>query len=444
MLAAACAALLLIAPASKASDSFVGVSVGSLYNADRSLIASGDSQLNRLGGTGVALGRVDATWHNVEPFGPYPGFARNWTASDRIAASLAQRGVRWFPVLGYATPWSTTVAGTDKAAPADPSLFASYAAGIAQRYGPGGVFWASHPELPELPVTAMELWNEPNLTAYWRPAPDPAAYANLYMTTHAAVQDVAPSVKLITGGLSPYAQPEAFLRRMYAARPDLIGHVDGIGAHPYAAGATGVVDEVVSIRATLNELGAGDVPIDVTELGWPLPNQSPTASFALPDRTRAGAMSLVADAMRNSDCGVERLMLFTWTTPETDPAEQEDWFGLVHPDGSPTAAQGALAAAAGRSATGSPLAMCGAPRSRTSTLKLSLDARRTSRRCVAATVSYRDDPVNRIPVQLRQGTYSVTLNSDDDGTVTRCSPKARKVSVRAAAGAWAASPTRRR
>jgi hypothetical protein len=76
----------------------------------------------------------------------------------------------------------------------------------------------------------------------------------------------------------------------------------------------------------------------VTEVGWPRPNESPTAAFSLPDETRAGAVALAVDALRASDCGVSAVQLFTWTSPERDPLEQEDWFGLVHPDGSPTAA----------------------------------------------------------------------------------------------------------
>jgi hypothetical protein len=444
-LAAVVALLMTPAVSTAVADDYVGVSVGTLFTADRSLVPGGGEQLDRLAQSGMPVARVDATWHNLEPFGPAPGFARNWVAGDRIAAALAARGVRWFPVLGYATPWSTTVAGTDKAAPANQDWFASYAAGIADRYGPGGIFWKAHPELPNLPVTAMELWNEPNLAAYWHPGPDPAAYASLYLTTHAAVHAVAPSVQLVTGGLSPYAQPDQFVREMVAAQPSLASVLDGVGLHPYAAGPTGVVDEITSLRSTLRSLGAGTVPISVTELGWPRPNQSPNAAFALPDDTRAGAVSLVADALRGSDCGIDRLLFFTLQTPESNPVEQEDWFGLLHADGTPTSAFGAMSAAAARSTTPTApsLAMCGSAARPASPLALTLQASakrdRAGRTCATATVAYRGQPVNRIPVTFRQRRLTVQLNTDDAGTASRCFSAKARVKVSARAGAWAAS-----
>ena len=434
----------LCAPAGAATGDYLGVSVGTLFDAERDFVPGGASQLDSLGRTGIPVARVDATWHSVEPYGPYPGFARNWVAADRIAGALALRHIRWFPILGYATPWSTSVGGIDKAGPANHAYFASYAAGVAQRFGPGGTFWEAHPELPYLPVTAMELWNEPNLRAYWRPEPDAATYASLYLATRSAVREVQPDVKVITGGSSPYTQPEAFLRTMFTARPDLAGNLDGVGIHPYAAGPAQVMDVIVSIRQTLRSLGAGGVPIAATELGWPRPNQSPNAAFAIPDATRAGDIGLISDALPVSDCNVDRLLMFTWTTPEANPVEQEDWFGLVHPDGAPTAAAGALAAASLRELpAGPPLAVCGGAPATSAPLALDMKVTRArgdqGRTCARAAVTYRGLPVNRIPVEYVQGTNRASIAGDDDGHTERCFSKPGRIRVQAKAGRWAAS-----
>jgi hypothetical protein len=101
---------------------------------------------------------------------------------------------------------------------------------------------------------------------------------------------------------------------------------------------------------------------------------------------------------------------------------------------------GALAAAAQRGPVAARLTVCGQGSSRSTPLSLTLAAHRTSRLCVTATVSYRLDPVNRIPIRLVQGKYSVTLKSDDDGTVTRCFSKPDKVTVQSVADDWASSP----
>lgn len=74
-----------------------------------------------------------------------------WAPFDAIVATLADHGLRWFPILDYSPAWASTD-GTPFGAPSDPAAFAAYAAAFAARYGVGGSFWASNPQLPELPV----------------------------------------------------------------------------------------------------------------------------------------------------------------------------------------------------------------------------------------------------------------------------------------------------
>lgn len=429
---------------------FHGAGVTTLFQADGSLVPGGGAHLDALAAAGIPMARADAHWPAVQPFGPGD---RRWVATDRIAGALAARGLRWLPVLGYAVPWSTTVAGTDKAAPADPAAFAAFGAMVAARYGPGGAFWAEHPELAPLPVEAVEVWNEPNIPAYWRPAPDPAAYAALYLATREAVHRAAPGVTVIAGGLSPYGDPDGFLRAMHAARPDLAGRLDAVGLHPYSPTPAGVIALVAAARATLDDLGAGGVPISVTELGWPRPNASPTASFALPDDTRAGSVALVADALAASDCGVDRLALFTWTSAMRDPVEQEDWFGLTGPDGAHTPAAHAFAAAARAPAPPGPLPICRPGASRPAPpLPLGLEvaaapgAAADGEVCVTARATYRDLPVRGVEVRFgRPGDELHARLTDDAGEAGRCfAPGGDPVRVWASAGggAWASSPLR--
>ncbi|HEY8584955.1 MAG TPA: hypothetical protein VIL49_18495, partial [Capillimicrobium sp.] len=243
-----------------------------------------------------------------------------------------------------------------------------------------------------------------------------------------------------------------FLRAMHAARPDLTGRIDGVGVHPYSPTPAGVVALVAGTRATLDALGQGDTPIAVTELGWPRPNASPTASFALPDDTRAGSFALVSDALAASDCGIDRLVLFTWTTAMSDPAEQEDWFGLAGPDGSPTPAAEALAQAARRPPPPGPLPIChpgsAAP---APPLRLGLEVRAApsaevpGETCVVATATYRDLPVRGLEVRFqRPGSEHHARLTDDRGEATRCVPPGPAVRVWASAGggAWASSTLR--
>ena len=99
---------------------------------------------------------------------------------------------------------------SDKSPPADPAAFARFAAQAARRYAPLGVHhW--------------EIWNEPNLAAFWMPRADPAAYARLLVDAAAAIRAADPRAVVILGGLAPGADdggnrsPLGFLRDVYAA-----------------------------------------------------------------------------------------------------------------------------------------------------------------------------------------------------------------------------------
>lgn len=441
---------LLAAPAGAQTpaDGRFGVGVQTLFRADGSLVDGGDAQLARIAAEGLSVARTDAFWAAIEPSPPMALLGRRlrWERTDPIARALARHGLRWLPVLAYATPWSTTDRSTDKAAPRSDAEYAGYAAAVAQRYGPAGAFWRANPGLPQLPVETVEIWNEPNLAAYWR-RPDTPRYAGLYLAARAAIRTAAPQVRALVGGLSPYANPAGYLRAMVAARPELRGAVDGVGVHPYAPGAGKAVNVVQAIRATLRDLGMGAVPIAVTEVGWPKPNRSASAAFALPEPARAGAFALFGDAIARSDCGVDAVIPYTWTSSERDPSAQDDFFGLAGADAAPGPAGRAYLAAATRAAAGGPLAICEGGGGTSPALRLGLSLARSrvgARRCVTASVSYRALPVGEVGVRFdgpRRGARR-TLETGDEGTARACFDGPGRVRVLAGHGRWAGSTLR--
>jgi hypothetical protein len=431
------------APAAVTPD-FYSVSVNTLFHPDGTLTPNGEAQLSALQATGVTAARIDASYAAVQPLGSGPGFPPHFDVLDRIATSLASHGLRWLPTLGYAPLWDRPDPSTDKTPPSDPAKFAAYAAAVVGRYGPGGTFWAQHPELPVLPMELVEVWNEPNLAAYWRPAPDAARYARLYVTTRSAIKAVAPEVRVVTGGLSPYERPVRFLAAMKRDQPQIMGEMDGVGFHPYAAGAPGVMAQVAALRRGIDRLGGRGVSIAVTEVGWPLPNRSPTRNFALPDATRGGAIGFMADAMGSGNCNVSGMTLFTWTSAMSDPVEQEDWFGIERPDLTPTRAVRAYSAAVGRNQTPGRVAPCGGKARHRLALGLKLKAKQgKKRRCVTASVTYRGLPVNHVRVAMRANRRTTHPLTDDRGQARLCFRGEPKVKARAAVRGWARSAKKR-
>ena len=52
--------------------------------------------------------------------------------------------------------------------PANLHDYAAFARAFAKRYGRGGDFWRERPEVPLVPITSYEIWNEPNAQMFWR------------------------------------------------------------------------------------------------------------------------------------------------------------------------------------------------------------------------------------------------------------------------------------
>jgi polysaccharide biosynthesis protein PslG len=299
--------------------------------------SSWPTHLTEMQRDGIRVVRTDASWQGIQPVAPTAvqnGY--RWGFTDALVYALAEHHLRWLPMAGYSTLWAvprSLLSGPNQyLPPAEPSQYAAFAGALAHRYGPHGTFWQAHPSLPRMPVTAIEIWNEENGNFFWRPASDPARYAQLYEAARAAIHADGRGVEAIVGGLA--SPGEQFLEQLYLALGERRGMFDAVGVHPYAANPAEVGDEVARIRSILDAHGDVDTQIDVTEFGWT------TSGFPLQqhasDRQRAAMLAQATALLADSNCGVERILPYTWATRELDPANAEDWYGIVSPDGAPT------------------------------------------------------------------------------------------------------------
>ena len=333
-----------------------GINVNRLFNDLTFSPAQINAQLTAVAATGVTIARSDALWEFSEPHPPVNGVhVYDWSFDDTIAGDLAAHGITWLPIIDYTATWNESVAGADHSPPASDADYAAYAAALAGRYGPGGGFWLAHPQLTAHPVSTVEIWNEPDNRQFWTPTPDVAAYARLYAAARAAIAAVAPATRVLIGGLT---NPTATLPALIAAEPGLAGRVDGVAVHPYGVPLQ-LVGKLRDDRRTLTTLGMGSVPLYVTEFGWVTHPRG--ALGYVPARRRPEYIRSSLAALGHLDCGVAAVILYTWITPERNPADREDWFGIQPPDGRPgpdrLAFVDGLRAA---QAPGPSLAICGA------------------------------------------------------------------------------------
>lgn len=311
------------ASAATASTGIFGVCSGDVLNQPP---AARDAQLRTMVAGGLTMVRQDAPWSAVEPAAPDPvtgAHSYGWAALDAVAAPLAAAGLRWYPILDYSTGWASSIPGDLFSAP-DAAGFAAYARAFARRYGPGGTFWAEHPELPALPVPAYEIWNEENSHTFWdQQATAPESYADLYAAARAAIRQVDTATPVVVGGLldANATDPNLFLRRMVAHRPGLRRQIDAVGYHPYQESYGGILAGTQRLRATLRRLGMARTPMELTEIG--------ISTAWMPDPQRAQVIARLARTLPASGLGITRFIPYAWSTPVT---ELGDW-SLAGEDG---------------------------------------------------------------------------------------------------------------
>jgi len=359
--------LIVAAPAEAvAARAFYGVNVQAVFRGPR---ADWDRNLSAMRSGGLQLARIDARWQNVEPRPPQRGrHLYSWAHYDRIVQMLASHGLRWLPIVDYSTTWTAATPGFkySSVAPSHLRDFVAYARAFAARYGRGGSFWHSHPELPRLPVTEYEIWNEENSTIFWHEQQDaPERYADLFVATRSVIAGVDPHARVIVGGLAlvnpPHTMDEiGFLERMYLHRPELRGTVAGVALHPYQYTLADTYMRLAKFRLALDRIDSPSVPIEVTEVGWP--------TTSIPESERAADLWTRAKLLPDSDCNSDRFLPYTWVTSERNPADPEEWFGIWNRDGSPKPSGAAYLAAvrlmrraAATSPMAAPVAICHPP-----------------------------------------------------------------------------------
>jgi hypothetical protein len=313
------------------------------------------AELRTLKAGGVDWVREDLPWAVTEP---QQGLF-DWRPLDRLMDAAATVRMHVLGILDYSAPWASSDpsgAGNKFYPPAHDRDFALYAAAVASRYGSTGTFWRTHPRRHPTPLAAVEIWNEPYGSWFWKPSPDPIAYDHLVGLTAPAVHAADPDLKvLMSGDLQSWSQGSfphigPWLTRVLTADRQVAKLVDGLAVHPYPqprqlgpyAGAR--LDQsfarVALIRRTELALGI-HLPIWITEVGWSTVTRN--NRIGVSDHQQA---TYIAGAVRRAigDWGayVPKIFIYGWFTPSSSAAGDKPAFGLLNPDGSPKPAWQAI------------------------------------------------------------------------------------------------------
>jgi hypothetical protein len=337
MRALAAAVCWLLVAAVLPAAGWAGPAVG-VYMADEDFRAGarGDAATQVAAAAGAGFVRKDFLWKAVEP---YPG-QFDWRTTDRAVVGAAAAGLRVIPTLVGAPDWATGQAAPESGTypPADPAAFGRFAAAVAARYGPGGNFMQHPAVLRQYAIRTWEVWNEPNIPAFWRPEPDPLAYTALLAEGARALRSVDPGAEIVMAGLPDSLggmEPREFLGRVYAAGG--APHFDTLAIHPYAPDVAGLLTLVERMRGVADAAGDAATPIRVTEFGWATGGEP--SLFTTDERGQAQLVAEAVVALRQAAARLQlrSLVYFKWRDHPRPAGASDLWphyAGLLRADGS--------------------------------------------------------------------------------------------------------------
>jgi hypothetical protein len=308
-----------------------------------------DSLARLMVDAGIGLDREVLHWYEIQ----YTDSASwDWTVFDAVMTSTARKGIKVLAVLGPTPRWACThidsirdrwvqrqdsipllvrdtfravwcpprnlyqciVDSADQQSVNNNNFWGRFVFEAVRRYGPNGTFWSDpvHSELPLLPITDWEVWNEPNdISNFWKtpdtgfgyPVPhqmsdsfgfQESLYARLCDVAVQAAKKADPGAQVMVGSLGGVCldglnssnpgwqllSGKEWLRGYYQYRESTGTY--GVTVHPYQYGDTALAfrpsvfaRDLDTIRAILQANGEGNKPLWATEIAWSMGTAAP-------------------------------------------------------------------------------------------------------------------------------------------------------------------------
>ena len=286
-------------------------------------------QLDQAVSSGVESVRLVVDWSRLQPSANGP---IQFAELDRIVADAAARGLTLLPVVERTPSWDAAVPGNGGSPPRALPPFAAFLTALVHRYGSGGSFWQSHPNLPRVPIRMWQIWNEPHFTTYWSQQPFAPGYVKLLAAAHAAIKAADPGAKVVLAGLADFSWQ--YLAQIYRV-PGARRLFDIVALHPYTAEPRGVITIMQRARAVMNQFGDSAKPILATEITWPSSEGKAPPQFGV-STTEAGQAARLAEVVpllmaNRAKLGLIGFYWYTWMGDETPRPHPYgfDFAGLV-------------------------------------------------------------------------------------------------------------------
>jgi hypothetical protein len=257
-------------------------------------------EMEMLAAAGFRWVRMDFAWGATEKergkydFAPY----------ERLLAALDAHKMHALLILDYSN--KLYEADRSVATEAGRQAFAHWAAAAATHFKGRGILW--------------EIWNEPNISQFWKPQPNVEQYAALALAAARAIREAAPGEAVIGPATSTIDRP--FLEGCFKA--GLLKEWDAVSVHPYRqSDPETAAMEYYQLRRLIAQYApkAKTIPILSAEWGY-------SAGWKSYDAEKQGEM-LPRQWLINLANGIPLSIWYDWHDDGKEAQEPEHHFGTV-------------------------------------------------------------------------------------------------------------------
>jgi hypothetical protein len=303
-------------------------------------------------------------WRNIEGKGKGDF---EWNEPDRIVEAITQAGLKTIARVDNQPKWASSRIQWPGSGPPDNLLdWTDFLSALASRY--------------KGRIQAYEIWNEPNLDREWGDAPpDPNAYATLLEASYRVIKAADPKALVISAGMSPtttnnaQAMPDLdFLRAMYSAGARNSFDLLGVNAQPWKADPCAdpadvaqradltnddpnppnlkrvyALRHVEDVRDLMIQQGDADRQMAIMEMGATTDQRqgSPYAWFAVDRQQQASKLVGAFQCARQRWQPWMGMMTVIYIAdPNWTQQQEQYWWSITNPDGTPRPAYTALKA----------------------------------------------------------------------------------------------------
>ena len=260
-------------------DGFVGVDIdGPLF--DSTNVLDLNRQMSAMVANGVESVRVAFSWATAQPYerwsqvpaqdrsqfvnGP-AGRPISYASTDAVVGDAARHGLSVLPTLLYVPAWDAANNPSGFKIPRRDAPYAEFAAAMVRRYGPHGSYWSQNRQIAPLPVHMWQIWNEPNIPAYWR-QPFVKGYVPLLRLTRRSIKQADHSAKIMLGALTNLAWRS--IGQIYAIK-GARSLFDAVSVNGFTSTPADVILYLRLMRHAMDRYGDAGKPLIATELSWP-------------------------------------------------------------------------------------------------------------------------------------------------------------------------------